>query len=453
MNAITTIRHGLWVLLSIGIWMPEVGMAQSGWTVDECMRYAVEHHSRVRNNRLDSKIARMDMVAAYGDFLPSISATGALGRRLGRSVDPRTNSYTSESFLGSTMELALSLPIFEGFTRINRLQFHKLKRKICAFEEKSEENEVAFEVLEAFYRHCLLEKVYMLATEQRKLSEHYHEQMLEFVDLGLRSHADLQEVKARLQADVYQETVKSNSCRLSLLALKELMTLKDTDTLSVCMEVVDGKGEEFVSSLNLNDLYAAAEWSLPEFGIMKVRERASREQVSIAFGSLSPSVRMELNLASGYYGTEKDEYGKRVPFREQLSNNSRKYIGVCVSLPLFSGLSRFKEVRKEKFRLQQVRNENEQRRLSLYKEISDAYLSLQAASEEYRLAGEQFRAASLTWKESEERWKEGMVTMFELLEKRNLYIQAKVEVVRTRLQHDLKQRMIRFYQAGTFFLE
>ena len=57
--------------------------------------------------------------------------------------------------------------------------------------------------------------------------------MLEYVDLGMRSPSDLQEVKARLQSDIYQETVKANGCRLSLLALKELLNMRDTDTLAI----------------------------------------------------------------------------------------------------------------------------------------------------------------------------------------------------------------------------
>lgn len=109
MNARITIKRGLWVLLSIGIWMPEVGRAQSGWTVEECMRYAVEHNFRIRNRRLDSKMARTDVAAGYGDFLPSIQITGASGKREGRSVDSRTNQYTSESFLENSFGLNLSL--------------------------------------------------------------------------------------------------------------------------------------------------------------------------------------------------------------------------------------------------------------------------------------------------------------------------------------------------------
>lgn len=83
-----------------------------------------------------------------------------------------------------------------------------------------------------------------------------------------------------------------------------------------------------------------------------------------------------------------------------------KYIGVSVSLPLFSGLSRLTDVRKERFRLQRIRNENEQQRLSLYKEIDDACLSLRAAAEEHRQAVEQLRTSTVTLKESEEKWEE-----------------------------------------------
>ena len=109
----------------------------------------------------------------------------------------------------------------------------KLNKQIGGLTEQIEENRIAFEVMDAFYRLCFDKKMYELAVEQRKLSERYHDQMLEYVDLGMRSSSDLQEVKARLQSDIYQETVKANGCRLSLLALKELLNMRDTDTLAI----------------------------------------------------------------------------------------------------------------------------------------------------------------------------------------------------------------------------
>ena len=53
-------------------------------------------------------------------------------------------------------------------------------------------------------------------------------------------------------------------------------------------------------------------------------------------------------------------------------------------------------------------------------------------------------------KESEEKWEEGMISVFELMEKRNLYIMAKAELSRVRLQYALKRRLVEFYRTGSF---
>ena len=292
--------------------------------------------------------------------------------------------------------------------------------------------------------------MYELASEQRKLSERYHEQMLEFVDLGLRAPSDLQEVKARLQSDIYQETVKENSCRLSLLALKELLQMRGTDTLVIGGEDITGREIPLLQDISAEDVYLQSEEALPQFRIMELREKASRKSLAIASGAFSPSIRAEFSLYSGYYDTERDEQGNITSFSNQMKNNLNKYIGVRVSIPIFSGLSRITSVRKERFRLRKIRNDNDQQRISLYKEIEEACLSLQAAAQEHWQAELQLRTATTTLKENEQRWEEGMISVFELMEKRNLYILAKAELMRTQLQYDLKERMVRFYQSGSF---
>ena len=75
---------------------------------------------------------------------------------------------------------------------------------------------------------------------------------------------------------------------------------------------------------------------------------------------------------------------------------------------------------------------------------------MQAAAQEHWQAELQLRTATTTLKENEQRWEEGMISVFELMEKRNLYILAKAELMRTQLQYDLKERMVRFYQSGSF---
>lgn len=444
------IKYTLKFLLLLSAGWVATAPAQGMWTVDDCMRYAVEQNLEIKNSRLDTRIAKQDVLAAVGDFLPSVSTTGAVGKRMGRSVDPKTNLYTSTSFLENTVGLYVALPVFDGFTRINRLQFRKLNRQISGLTEKAEENRVAFEVLDAFYRLRFDKKMLELAREQRKLSERYQEQMTEYVELGMRAPSDLQEVKARLQSDIYQETVRENGYRLSLLALKELLNMQDSDTLALCPDDTPASGEMGMPAFSAAEVYAQSESVLPEFRAMELAEKASRKSLAMAAGAFSPSIKAEFSLNSGYFDTERNEAGEIVPWSDQMKNNKMKYIGVSVSFPLFSGFSRYTAVRKERFRLQQVRNRNDRQRLSLRKEIEDACISLQAAVEEHRQAAAQLRTSTITLQENEERWEEGMISVFELMEKRNLYMAAKAELVRTRLQYELKKRTVAFYRTGTF---
>lgn len=449
MNVEASVRPYLLIILSIYCWvLPAIAIAQSEWTEDKCIRYAIEHNLRIQNKKLDIKITNTDIATAYGHFLPVISTVSVLGKQFGHSIDPLTNQYTSDSFLENTIGLNISLPIFEGFSRIDKLLFYKMNKKINILSSKAEENNLAFEVLEAFYRYYFDKEMHKLAVEQRELSEYYCRQMMEYVDLGIRSFSDLQEVKARLQSDFYQETVKSNNCNLSLLTLKELMNIKETDTLSII--VTEHRMDMTDSLLNLTELYSISALTLPEYHIMNMKEKTSRKRWAMAKRGFYPSIRLDFNLNTGYYNTAKNKSDVIIPYREQLNNNMNRYIGICVSLPIFNGLSRLENIRKEKLRLQQVRNENEQQRLSLDKKIHNTYLSFQAVLKECQLAKEQLRADSITWKESEEKWKEGMISVFELLEKRNQYMRSKAEIIRTKLQYNLKKRVIRFYQEGTF---
>ena len=56
-----------------------------------------------------------------------------------------------------------------------------------------------------------------LALEQSRLSERYLKQTEAFVELGLKSVSDLQEVKARREGDIYRYQTRQNGCRLALL--------------------------------------------------------------------------------------------------------------------------------------------------------------------------------------------------------------------------------------------
>lgn len=139
----------------------------------------------------------MNYISAVGSFLPRVSVSAEAGRNFGHSIDPSTNGYTNNTFDEGTVGLDMTLSLFEGFTRINRVRFEKMNRSRSEWALKERRNELACRVTDAYYKLLLEERMLDLAFEQSRLSERYLKQTEAFVELGLKSVSDLQEVKAR----------------------------------------------------------------------------------------------------------------------------------------------------------------------------------------------------------------------------------------------------------------
>lgn len=305
---------------------------------------------------------------------------------------------------------------------------------------KERRNELACQVTDAYYKLLLEERMLDLALEQSRLSERYLKQTEAFVELGLKSVSDLQEVKARREGDIYRYQTRQNGCRLALLRLKQLLNLHDEDTLAV----QDTINYELLSAYPLpqtEELYTQSLVAMPSMRMMELRQRVARKEYAMAGGKFSPTVFARFSMASRYL----DGFSTK-----QLNDNLGKYIGIGISIPLLSGLERLTTLRKHKLNIFRLRNEEELQKQQLYTEVEQTVLSLRSGYDEFRQVLQQFRAEELVLKESERKWEEGLISVFQLMEARNRFISSKAELARVRLQVDMTLKMETYYRTGSF---
>lgn len=424
------------LLLSI-LSLPVMGQS----TLDDCIRYAWANNPGFKNTRIDVKEAHVDYMAAIGKFLPDVSIQAEVGRHIGRSVDPGTNGYTSDSYNQGTVGMDVTLSLFRGFVRINRLRYARFAKKEKEWNRLAKQNELAYQVAEAYYKAILDEKLAQLAEEQLRLGERYLLQAESFMELGLKSASDLQEVKARHQGDVFRWSSYEKNRKMSLLYLKEIVGVKESDTLSFRFL----ESEDTLLLLPRTDvegLYLQSLHVLPDYKRMEMWERAARKEYAVALGQFSPTIYARFSWGSDYYNS--------LFSLHQLRDHWSKYIGIGISFPIFSGLDRYAGMKKKRLNLQRVRNNIEDERLHLRTETEQIVLSLQSGWEEHRQAVLQVRAEVQVLKETERKWEEGLVSVFQLMEARNRLLSAKAEKVRVRLQYELTSRLATYYQTGSF---
>ena len=390
-------RFLLLLLLSVPVFL----LAQSAMSLDDCIRLAYKQNPAVRNGVIGIKETKADYIASVGAFLPHIVVNAETGKRFGRSLDPDTNGYTSESF----------------------------------------EEGTAYQVTDAYYKLILERKSLDLALEQSRLSERYLKQTEVFVELGLKSASDLQEVKARREGDIYRYQSRGNSSRIALLHLKQLMNIQPGDTLAI-LDTITASQVPPYSVSTVETLYAQSIEILPSIRMIDLKQKAAHKEYAIAGGAFSPSVFARFTVGSNYYNTA---FSAR-----QLRDNIGKYVGVGISFPLLSGLQRLTNQRKLKLNMYRLKNEEELEKQQLYTDIEQTLLSLHTGYSEHQQALSQLDAETLVLKESERKWEEGLISVFQLMEARNRFIAAKAELVRVRLQIEMMMKLEKYYRQGTF---
>ena len=381
-------------------------------------------------------------MAAVGAFLPRAAVNAETGKRFGRSIDPDTNGYTNETFEEGTVGLDMTLSLFEGFSRIHQVRFRKMNKERSEWALKNKQNELAYQVTDAYYKLILERKLLNLALEQSRLSERYLKQTEAFVELGLKSASDLQEVKARREGDIYRYKSRENTCRLALLHLEQLMNFQPGDTLVIQDTIVEANQLPLLSVPSTETLYAQSLEILPVMRMIDLKRKAARKEYAMAGGAFSPSVYARFTVGSNFYNT--------VFSARQLRDNIGKYVGIGISFPLLSGLERLTHQRKQKLNLYRLKNEEELEKQQLYTDIEQTLLSLHAGFSEHQQALQQLDAEALVLKESERKWEEGLISVFQLMEARNRFISAKAELVRVRLQVEMMRKLEKYYREGTF---
>ena len=389
------------VCLLSGLSLPVCGQS----TLDDCIRYAWKHNPGFKNVQIDVKEARTDYVAAMGKFLPYVSVQAEVGRHIGRSVDPDTNGYTADSYNQGTIGMDITLSLFEGFARINRLRYTHWTKKEKEWDHLAKKNDLAYRVAEAYYKAVLDKKLSELAAEQLRLGERYLKQTEAFVELGLKSLSDLQEVKARHQGDVFRERMYEKNRQMSFLYLKEILGMKEGDILSVSLSVSEDT-LLLMPQVEVEEVYLRSVHVLPDYKRMEMWERAARKEYAVTLRTVQPD-----------YLSPVSHWGIWIfiipcSSLHQLRDHWNKYIGVGISFPILSGLDRNAGIRKKKLNLQRVRNSIEEEKLHLRNETERIVLSLHLGWEEHRQASLQVKAETQVLKETERKWEEGLFPCF-----------------------------------------
>lgn len=423
------------------------------WTLEECVRYALDNNITIKNSELDLKIADIDKKDAFGSYLPSVNGSASHSWNIGRNVNPVTNIATTQTTQYSQLGINSGVDIYKGLQNQNIYRRTKLAIIASQYQLLKIQEDVSLNVANAFLQILSYKEDLKVKKEQLTIDEKRLKRSEEMVNAGTIPRGDLFDLKATIATDKQNITVSENNLLISKLSLAQLLQLKEF----VDFDVADDTNladENNIMSQKPIDIYNKAKETRTELKLAQTNLEIAEKNVAIAKGAYQPTLRgvysfgtsaSYSHILSGVDVNKNPVYKSADPIFDQFSDNKGHYFGLQLNVPIFNGFSVRNNVERNKVSLEKSKIDLEQKSLDLQRNVYTAFTDAKGALNTYESATVALEARQQSYDYAKEKYGVGLINSFDFTQAQTLLTNAQSDVIRTKYEYIFRIKILEFY--------
>ena len=445
------------ILIGWLVWA--AGASAQSWSLDDCMKYAVEHATEVKREVVNARQRKQDYQHAVAGFLPTVTG-GVQGQYAwGRNIDPETNTYNNVTTFNNYYQLYAELNVFDGFATINALKQAKLSRDYSATAMQKIQDDRAIDVMQKYVDAAYAEASIRIASEKLNESKRMLAKMKRLYELGEKGRPDVVQMESQVAEDEYNLTHQENVAKQSLLALKSAMNFPVDEELKIQIneeQKIQINGElnlklnvenEAIpeSGVNYETIYQGFLHISPDLKSAEYEVERARYDYKIAKGRLLPSLSLGGGISTNYY-KNLSQKGQYDGFASQFRNNQGEYLALTLSIPIYNS-DRWHSVKKARndWQLAQVNLEETSRKL--HDQIAQAVMDAEGYAKELHQMQKKVASDSLAYHMSSRKFEEGMLSTFDLHTAAQTLLESRIKELQMQMLLIIKQRLVAYYQG------
>lgn len=423
--------------------------SQSGWTLRQCIDFAIEHNIEIMQQELKVKGADVDLNSSKNERLPDL--TGAVGQsfNFGRSPNASTGVFEAKTASLTSFSVSTSVPIFTGFRIQNQIKANELSLYAAmAGLNKAKEN-MELQITAYFLDVLFKKEILKVFKEQVSLTQTQVERTAILVETGKVAQSQLYDIKAQLAKDELNVTTSDNDLKLSLLNLSQALNLQTMDDFDIeapkLTETV--MVEDVLSGLVKPDVvYDQAVQTRPHVKEAEFNVESTKKALKVAQAGYWPT----LTFGASYDNSFSHVYDTDIPnsaIAHQLRDNYRIALGLNLSVPIFNRFQTRNQVRQARLNIENQQLILDNVKLALFKEIQQAYQNATAAQAKFISTEKAYESAAESFKYAEERYQIGKTSVFEYNEAQTKLISSKSEQIQSKYDFVFRSKILDFYQG------
>ncbi|MDA9576460.1 TolC family protein [Flavobacteriaceae bacterium] len=420
--------------------------AQKKWTLKACVEHALENNISVKQSENSLLTNDQDIIAAKGNFMPSLSMSGSQRLNLG-NVEVFDGNFVDRTFHSTNLGINISQTIFNGFRNTNIYKQSLINKEANEEEYNRIKDNVALNVVNSYLNVLLNKENLIIAQAQFAFSTEQLEQVRELVAAGTQPQANVFDSEATLASDEQQLTVAQNNYTLALLSLSQVLQVPFE---SFGVEII--KLDTPSQALMYDDVQPILEHAFNNRSEIKVAEK------NIESAELSRKI-----SKSGFYPTLTFGYGlnaganfsnlsKSNSFFQQINDNKGHSFSLNLNIPIFSRYQNKTNLAKSSIQVENRKLALDQAKLDLESNIQRAFMDAKAALKTYISSQKSVASRQLSFENAQQRYNIGALNAFDLEQNRVQLVNAQSSLVRAKYDFVFKTKVLDFYLGKSLVL-
>lgn len=445
------------------------------WTLEECVRYALDNNIQIKQTSLDSQNAEIDKRGAKGNFLPSVNASAGHSWNVGLNQNITTGLLENQTTQYTSLGASIGIDIYKGMQNQNTLRRANLALVAAKYQLTKMQEDVALNVANAFLQVLFNKEFLKVQIKQKEIDEKQLGRSQELVNAGTIPRGDLLDIQATIASDTQKVIAAENQLLISKLSLAQLLQIKEFYNFDVADDTTV-QDENNIMMQTPVQIYDKAKTLRTELKIAQTNLEIAMKDLAIAKGAYQPTLQAFYNfntrasysaIVTGYapnttnptsvigyvQGTNQDVLqpnfspvtGSALPIFDQFNNNKGQSISAQLNIPIFNGFSVRNNVDRNKVNVEKTKIALEQEELSLQRNVYTAYTDAKGAMNAHESALVALEARQGSYNYAKEKYAVGLMNSFDFFQSQTLLTNAQSEVIRTKYDYIFKIKILEFY--------
>lgn len=386
------------------------------FNLNACIETALKNNPQILASGLTVAESRARIKEVRAGYYPTLSLSASSSQSTWENGTGGTGATSRDNWNGG---LSARYPIFQGFKTLSAVKIAEANFQANGAQHQTNQQDLVIRVTEAYYRLLQAERFVQVAEQSLKRAQMHLDFSNALFNTGLASRSDFLKAKVA-QSDAQLALIRARNARL---AVQGQLNLQMSRAVQLPLKIVDDL-ETAASSANSS--FGFDENQFENYLQRAFKNRPELERIDRQINAQQANIR----FARGDYFPTVSVDGSYTYAGETVSDlSSSSYIGVSLSLPLFSGFSRPARVEQENLALRNLKQQQESLRQQIGVEVWNAYLQVKEAVERVANSRIFYENALENRNIAEGEYREGVGSMLDVIDAQTAFVTAEQTLI------------------------